>query len=240
VLTMTSCSAQASGDTPELLGKAQTPGVILVTLSVRESVIDEIASMRNRVVRELARPHDAGPCVSPARRTSPDDARVQRQAPADSDRAEPSGRAPGLGEPLRGVSLFPLTLSIRDRVDRVARPGLRRFLGAVALVLGVAGCAAAASPVPELTPELLAKARDVGTVRVLVQFRAPEGAEDIEIQAVKRTVLAELAGTRHRVVRELRGLPVMALEASEDALRALSASPHVLRIEEDRVHRPLR
>jgi len=145
---MTSCSAQASGDTPELLGKAQTPGVILVTLSVRESVIDEIASMRNRVVRELARPHDAGPCVSPARRTSPDDARVQRQAPADSDRAEPSGRAPGLGEPLRGVSLFPLTLSIRDRVDRVARPGLRRFLGAVALVLGVAGCAAAASPVP--------------------------------------------------------------------------------------------
>jgi len=126
------------------------------------------------------------------------------------------------------------------KTDRVARPGLRRLVGAAALVLSVAGCAGAASAVPGLTPELLAKARERGTVRVLVQFRAPEGTGETEIEAVKRAVLAELVGTRHRVVRELRGLPVMALEASEAALRALSASPHVLRIEEDRLQRPLR
>jgi hypothetical protein len=146
-----------------------------------------------------------------------------------------------LAEPLRSgrVFLTPLSRPVRE-VKRIARVSLCRFVGAVALVLGVAGGAAAAFPMPPLAPELLAKAREHGTVRVLVQLRTPEGAGETEIEDVKRAVLSELVGTGHRVVRELRGLPLMALETSEDALRALSASSHVLRIEEDRLQRPLR
>jgi hypothetical protein len=129
----------------------------------------------------------------------------------------------------------PLKLSVGGRLAR-----LSRLVEAAALLLSAAGCAAAASPAPDPAPELLAKARDRGTVRVLVQVRAPDGAGGTEIEAVKRAALAELVATRHRVVRELPGLPVMALEVSEEALRALSTSPHVLRIGEDRLQRPLR
>ena len=66
---MTSCagSSQASGITPELLGKAQAQGVVLVIVTLRvpegaspetiaavkQSVIGEVASTRHRVVRLL-------------------------------------------------------------------------------------------------------------------------------------------------------------------------------------------
>jgi hypothetical protein len=38
---------------------------------------------------------------------------------------------------------------------------------------------------------------------------------------VKASLLAELAAAPHRVIRELAGLPQIALEASEEALRAV-------------------
>jgi hypothetical protein len=68
---------------------------------------------------------------------------------------------------------------------------------------------------------------------------APD-ADTARIEAVKRAAIAEIAGTRHHVVRELRGLPSFALEASEETLRLLSASSHVLRVQEDVLGRPQR
>ncbi len=93
------------------------------------------------------------------------------------------------------------------------------------------GCAGAAQATG-VTPELRGKAQTQGTVLVIVTLRVPEGASPATVAAVKKSVIAEIASTRHRVVRELAGLPQMALEASDDTLRLLGASPHVLRIAE--------
>jgi hypothetical protein len=91
---------------------------------------------------------------------------------------------------------------------------------------------AGASQVPGLTPELQNKARLHGLVLVVVSLRVPEGATPGELDAVKGALLREIAATRHRVVRELPGLPQIVLEASDGTLRALAASRHVLRVEE--------
>jgi hypothetical protein len=99
---------------------------------------------------------------------------------------------------------------------------------------------AAASQGPGFTPEMFDKARSQGTVLVIVTLRVPAGAAPATIQAIKQSVLAEIASTRHRIVRELAGLPQIALEASDDTLRTLGASPNVLRIDESIPHPPLR
>jgi hypothetical protein len=99
---------------------------------------------------------------------------------------------------------------------------------------------AAASPGPAVSADLLAKARSQGTVLVIVTLRVPAGAPSATIQAAKQAVITEIASTRHRVVRELAGLPQIALEASDDTLRILGASPYVLRIDESIPHPPLR
>jgi hypothetical protein len=96
------------------------------------------------------------------------------------------------------------------------------------------------SSVPGLTPELLARAQAEGMVRVIVTLRVPAGATDAAIEVVKQTVLAEIAPTRHRVVHALPNFPQLVLDASDDTLRALGASPNVLRIEEPILDRPLR
>ena len=105
------------------------------------------------------------------------------------------------------------------------------MLGAGALVLAMTSCTAS-SQGAGVTAELLDKARSQGAVLVIVTLRIPDGAPPATIQAVKQSLRAEIAPTRHRVVRELTGLPQIALEASADTLRALSASPNVLRIDE--------
>jgi hypothetical protein len=99
---------------------------------------------------------------------------------------------------------------------------------------------AAASPGPAVSADLLAKARSQGTVLVIVTLRAPAGAPAATIQAVKQSVITEIASTRHRVVRELAGLPQIVVEASEDTLRVLDASPNVLRVDESMPNRPSR
>lgn len=100
------------------------------------------------------------------------------------------------------------------------------------------GCAATASE--SGTALLLDKAREQGSVLVVVTLRAPAEADPATIQTVKDAVLAEIAATRHRVVRALGTLPQVVLEASEDTVRALAASPNVIRIDESVPRRPTR
>jgi hypothetical protein len=116
-------------------------------------------------------------------------------------------------------------------------PRRLQSLGITALLAVVVGGAAASAPGAAVSPELLAKARERGTVRVIVQLRVPSGADP---EAVKTAVLGEIAPSRHRVVRELRGLPTLALDASEETLRLLSASSNILHVQEDVLERPQR
>jgi len=106
-------------------------------------------------------------------------------------------------------------------------------------VLAMTSCAGASED-PGLTPALLAKARARGALVVIVTLRVPEGASPVSIAAVKESLLAEISAAPHRVVRELAGLPQIALEVSEDALRLLGASPSVLRIAESIPQPPAR
>lgn len=87
---------------------------------------------------------------------------------------------------------------------------------------------------------LLARARALGQLRVIVTLRVPEAAPVSEVEAAKSAVLAAIARTPHRVVRELGRLPQLVLDASEESLRALASSPHVLRVDESRPSRPQR
>ena len=98
----------------------------------------------------------------------------------------------------------------------------------------------AGSSQPGVAPDLSAKARAQGFVLVVVTLRAPEGASPEAIAALKKAVLAEIASTRHRVVRERAGLPQIALEASADTLQVLGASPSVARIDESIAQPPSR
>jgi hypothetical protein len=125
--------------------------------------------------------------------------------------------------------------------DVIARPPRRlRHLSHAGLLALLTGCAAAAAADAVVPPELLARARAGATVRVIVHLRVAPDADPPRIEAVKRAVIAEIAGTRHRVVRELPGLPTFALEASEETLRLLGVSSHVLRVQEDILERPQR
>ena len=60
--------------------------------------------------------------------------------------------------------------------------------------------------------------------------------QDRSIELGQDTVLAELAGTRHRVVRRFTHIPFVALEVDRDALDALLASDTVMGVVEDRSH----
>jgi hypothetical protein len=120
----------------------------------------------------------------------------------------------------------------------VGRRGWRRRLGAGALVLAMTSCAASAqSPV---APELLDKARTQGHLLVIVTLRVPSGATPAAVEAVKQSLQADIASTRHRVVRPLTGLPQIVLEVSEDTLHVLNVSATVLRIDESTPEPPTR
>ncbi|HTO12984.1 MAG TPA: hypothetical protein VMQ51_15525 [Candidatus Binatia bacterium] len=105
-------------------------------------------------------------------------------------------------------------------------------------MLSTAGCAVAQSSGPGVSGELLAKARAQGVVQVIVTMRVPPDAPAATVETVKRSVLDAIAATRHRIVYPLPNLPQVVLDASEDTLRLLGASPHVLRIQEPRLSRP--
>jgi hypothetical protein len=108
-------------------------------------------------------------------------------------------------------------------------------------VLGVVvvACASVAAQGPaRVAPELLEKARQAGAVRIIVQLQVDRGASGPAIEAVKSALRGELTGTSYRVVRELEGLPLLAIDASYDTLRVLDQSARVLRVEEDQLARP--
>jgi len=122
------------------------------------------------------------------------------------------------------------------------------FCGWVAVLLGISAGVATAGVVPEA---LYDKAAREGSVRLIVQFRAttfPEGElESAQVVASQRqriatmrgAVLAELAGTSHRTIREFTTIPFVALEVGPDALAALAASPNVGGVEEDQLERAM-
>lgn len=91
---------------------------------------------------------------------------------------------------------------------------------------------------PRVPVELLRRAQGGGTIKVVVQLRVHDGASTQTIDATKAALLGEIAATDHRLVRELRGLPLVALEASYATLMILDSSARVLRVEEDGLARP--
>jgi hypothetical protein len=99
------------------------------------------------------------------------------------------------------------------------------------------------APAQVLTPaveELIATAEREGALRVIVELKldASGAAGRQAIIDAQDRVLAELAGTTHRVVRRFTTVPFLALEVSADALRRLAGSPLVAGIREDRALRP--
>ena len=112
------------------------------------------------------------------------------------------------------------------------------IIGAI-LLLALTALSTVASPsAAGVPPELLAKARAGGVVQVIVTLRVPDNASAATIQRVKQSVLDDIAATRHRVVYRLPTLPQLVLEASEDTLQALGASPNVLRVDESTRRQP--
>jgi hypothetical protein len=115
----------------------------------------------------------------------------------------------------------------------------REWLAVLAtLVMLAAGISEGMAPM--VAPELLQRAIESGSVRLIVRLKVDEGANAGEIANAKQALLSELTGTRYRVERDLVGLPTLALEASAETLRILAASPRVERVTEDRPRRPQR
>ena len=106
------------------------------------------------------------------------------------------------------------------------------------VLAATAARAASASAEPLVSTDLFEKARASGSVRVIVQIRIAEGVGRVATDSTKHALLAELTGTRYRVVRELPALNAIAIEASPETLRMLGASPRVERVVEDRLLRP--
>jgi hypothetical protein len=125
----------------------------------------------------------------------------------------------------------------------VTTPGcgaaLPRAVVAIGLTAGacVSAGAAASATIP---PALLAEARARGMARSIVEMRVPPGATEADIEFVKRRVLAGIAPTKHQVLRDLPGFPMLVLEASEATLQVLAASPDVLRVNAETIDRPQR
>jgi hypothetical protein len=114
--------------------------------------------------------------------------------------------------------------------------GLRDSLAALAMALCTGLGIAESAPV--VSPELLQRAVESGSVRLIVRLKVDQGADAQTIETAKQALLSELTGTRYRVARDLVGLPTLALEASAETVRILAASPRVEHVTEDRPRRP--
>jgi hypothetical protein len=97
----------------------------------------------------------------------------------------------------------------------------------------------------KVPPQLFKRAAADGTVLVLAGLRTPWQREDQlneNLRALQRTsihdaqgyVLAELVGTRYRVMRLYRSIPGIALRVGVDALKILERSPAVTNVIQDR------
>jgi hypothetical protein len=125
-------------------------------------------------------------------------------------------------------------------MSEIKQMRLTQGFALLATVLVVAGTVSAATGDADVPRALLDKAAAAGAVRVLVQLKVADRTDAAAVAAAKQAVLAEVGGTRHRVVRELPGLLALALDASAETLRALASSPLVERVVEDVPRRPLR
>ncbi len=115
-------------------------------------------------------------------------------------------------------------------------------------------CAPAAAQVPAqlVDPTLMQRAQTQGTVRVIVEVGGvnvvpePSLSDEMTIHAQRyRIAVAQdgvrqaLRGLRHRVVREFRTIPLLAIEASPDSLRMLEAMRGVVvRVHDDALLAP--
>ena len=86
-----------------------------------------------------------------------------------------------------------------------------------------------------------------GPARVLVELRLPAPSASVAdavareraITTARQRVLAGLAGTRHRLVRQYTSIPLLALEIGPDALQALERMGDVVaRVRAEQVHPP--
>jgi hypothetical protein len=107
------------------------------------------------------------------------------------------------------------------------------------MLLAAPGRTAAEVTAPALE-ELITNATRQGTLRVIVELKIdpPRPPSREAIAEAQDGLLAELAGTRHRVIRRFTTVPFIALEVSADALRRLAGSLRVTGIREDQVSRP--
>src|ERR1041384_2670384 len=116
------------------------------------------------------------------------------------------------------------------------RSGWRRgAMARLALAITVGTLVAACAPGPpaefsRVPASVVDAARRDGHVRVIVQLqRAP----DLPIAQAQDQVLAELSGTRTRILQRYLTSAALALDVGEDALVVLDRSPHVTSIAGD-------
>jgi hypothetical protein len=130
------------------------------------------------------------------------------------------------------------------------KPRMLVVLLALAVLVGCAGNGVAqdaekkevAQP-RKVPPELMQKAQAQGTVRVIVDLNVPEWtskklstdaelAQREKVADAQKKVIAELAGTQHKIKAQLKTVPALGLEAGPDALAALERSPLVQKVYE--------
>lgn len=111
------------------------------------------------------------------------------------------------------------------------------------------GAAAAAGAIDKIEPGVREKIQASGTLRVTVHLnvKKPQKLQPEEkqlhlekIRAAQEALLAELAGTPHRVVRKFEIVPTMSLEVGKEALDILERSSLVMKVQEPRQLSPLR
>lgn len=126
----------------------------------------------------------------------------------------------------------------------------RVLVGGATLLLALSGgrvVRAAPSESPVIDPEVRAAVLR-GSARVLVELRLPGpsasapdagSARERAIATARQAVLARLAGTSHRLVRQYTSIPLLALEIGPDALQALEGmSDLVVRVRAEQVRPP--
>ena len=133
--------------------------------------------------------------------------------------------------------------------NKVNRRVCAAYVGLLLLFQG--STAFAQSEKPKVSPELWQEIRDYGSARVVVQLNVtsrPEAklpinqrvAQRQAIAHVQDRVIAELAGTHHRVITMSRSNPAVVLNVEREALALLEASPLVSSVTRDPKQAPLR
>ena len=103
---------------------------------------------------------------------------------------------------------------------------------------------------PKIDKGTLEKVQEKGTVRVMVMLNVPAVPEGHlsepekviqrnSIAAAKKTVVAELTGTKFKVIREFDAVPLISLEVDANALSVLETS-NLVKSVSDKEFRPVK